>query len=104
MLQENIENVNDVSDTVTEHNIANEEARANLHIQMIANKESITNIQNVEIVNIWNAINLLKQNKPVPIPSSEPGQPGIDLDALSEMFACKQAPDRTIFRIEDLEN
>jgi chromosome segregation ATPase len=29
---------------------------------------------------------------------------GIDLDALAEIFACKQAPDRTIFRIEDLEN
>jgi hypothetical protein len=32
------------------------------------------------------------------------GAPGIDLDALAEIFACKQAPDRTIFRIEDLEN
>ena len=44
MLNENIENVNDVSDTVTEHNVANEEARANLHIQMTNNKESITHI------------------------------------------------------------
>lgn len=76
---------------------------------MTKNKESITHIQNVEIVNIWNEINLLKQKKPAPTPTvvqaeGQPAGPGIDLDALSEMFAGKQAPDRTIFRIEDLEN
>lgn len=32
MLSENIEKVDEVSDTVTEHNNNNEEARANLHI------------------------------------------------------------------------
>lgn len=57
-------------------------------------------------MNIWNEIKILQGRKPeVKIEKSEIQVPaGIDLDALAEIFACKQAPDRTIFRIEDLEN
>lgn len=71
-------------------------------LERAANRERLNKLEKNELPEIWAAINALRAVKPTVVKEGE-SAPAFDPSSLQDIYAGKQAPDRTIFRIEALE-